>query len=321
MAQLLTPGPLDAALALVLAVLADLAYPRHTGILYLVHPVRLSYLAARRLARPYSGVARGVAVWLLVQASILAPAAAALYLAVNAGSLVWILAAAATLKFSAALKLLLDTALRVAYLLERGDLDSARATVGEIVRRDTRGLDEWRIASAAIESVAENLVDGFTSPLTYYALLGPLGALAQRVANTLDGAIGYRTPEYERVGKASALADSAINFAPARLTAALIAVSAPLAGGSLSGALRSWALFRSSTGSVNSGHPIAAMAGALGVRLEKPGSYVVNASGRPPGPGDVRRAVRIACIAAGIHVALTLAAIYAVWVLSADWLG
>jgi cobalamin biosynthesis protein CobD/CbiB len=36
---------------------------------------------------------------------------------------------------------------------------------------------------------------------------------------------------------------------------------------------------------------MAAMAGALGVRLEKRAHHVLNAGGRPCGPGDVARAV------------------------------
>jgi adenosylcobinamide-phosphate synthase len=39
---------------------------------------------------------------------------------------------------------------------------------------------------------------------------------------------------------------------------------------------------------------MAAMAGALGVRLEKPGHHVLNASRGLPAPADIGRAVRIA---------------------------
>jgi adenosylcobinamide-phosphate synthase len=40
------------------------------------------------------------------------------------------------------------------------------------------------------------------------------------------------------------------------------------------------------TPSPNSGWPMAAMALALGVRLQKPGVYVLNPSGTPPEPKD-----------------------------------
>ncbi|GAB6148607.1 cobalamin biosynthesis protein [Stetteria hydrogenophila] len=302
------PGGWWWAAALAAAVALDVAYPRHSGILYLIHPVRLSFIAARRLARPYSGVARGVLVWLAVSCAVTAPAAVALCLA-GGHPVAWLALSAAILKFSASLRLLVDTVRRVASSLEGGRLEEARAAVAEIVRRPTRGLSAHLVASAAIESLAENLVDGYTSPLTYYPILGPLGPLLQRAANTLDGAIGYKTPEYERVGKPSAHIDTVLNYIPARLTALLIALAAPLAGGSVRGALRSWLEWRGATESLNAGHPMAAMAGALGVRLEKRGHYVINPRGRPPGPGDIARAVRVSVAVAAAYTlaVLTLA--------------
>ena len=306
MAPCSQPATHYSAIALAAALLLDLAYPRHSGILYLIHPVRLAYLAARKLAKPYSGIAAGVMAWLVVTLSILAPAALALCLASHYPVL-WLALSIAILKFSASLKLLLDTVRRVASSLAEGRIDEARSTVGEIVRRPTRRLGAPLVASAAIESLAENLVDGYTSPISYYPLLGPLGPLLQRVANTLDGAIGYRTPEYERVGKASAHIDTLLNYIPARLTALLIALASPLAGGSLRGALRAWAKWRGSTESLNAGHTIAAMAGALGVRLEKPGHYIINPEARHPTPSDVDRAVKIAVITATAYTLIILA--------------
>ncbi|MDX6538361.1 MAG: adenosylcobinamide-phosphate synthase, partial [Gaiellales bacterium] len=46
--------------------------------------------------------------------------------------------------------------------------------------------------------------------------------------------------------------------------------------------------------SPNGGWPMAAMAGALGVRLAKRGSYSFNAGAPDPGPGDIGRARGIA---------------------------
>ena len=285
--------PLALVTPLIAFLVLDHLYPRHKGILYKVHPVRLAYYAAIRLAKPHAGVSWGVLVWLLIVITIVAPVAGVLCI-LSQKPLAWVIAATITIKFSAAFKLLADTVEGIAKTLDRGDLEEARRLAGEIVRRPTRELSEWQIASAAIESLAENLVDGLTSPLTYYPLLGPPGALLQRVANTLDGAIGYRTPEYERVGKPAAHIDTLLNLAPARTTALLIALLAPIAGGSMRGALKAWAQWRTATPSVNAGHPIAAMAGALGVKLEKPGTYTINPQGRPPTPSDIRRALRIA---------------------------
>lgn len=130
----------------------------------------------------------------------------------------------------------------------------------------------------------------------------------QRVANTLDGAIGYRTPEYEWVGKPSAHMDTALNFIPSRLTALLITLLAPTAGGSPRGALRAWVRWGRATPSLNAGYPIAAMAGALGVKLEKPGAYTINPEGRSPTPQDVKKALRLAKAVALTYTILTILA-------------
>lgn len=299
------------ALALLAAVALDLVYPRHYGVLYLVHPVRLSFIAARRLARPYSGVARGLFIWISVTTMIVAPVALALY-ALSSSWVIWALVSAIILKFSMALRLLVQTALRVAEALRDERLADARRLVGEIVRRPTGDLGPGLVSSAAIESLAENLVDGYTSPLTYYPILGPVGSLLQRTANTLDGAIGYKTPEYERVGKPAAYADTLLNYAPARLTALFIILLAPIVGGSIKGAISIWLRWRGATESFNAGHPIAAIAGALGVRLEKPGHYVINPGGREPTHEDIVKAVRLAVSVAVIY---TLAVVALVLVL------
>ena len=48
--------------------------------------------------------------------------------------------------------------------LSRGDLPAARRAVAMIVGRDTGGLDEAGIATAAIESLAESFCDGVVAP-------------------------------------------------------------------------------------------------------------------------------------------------------------
>lgn len=296
------------AASLILAVFLDVVYPRHSGILYLVHPVRLSFILSRRLAKPYSGVVRGVIVWVTVIILIIAPALLLLCVS-QYYSIAWLLVSAAILKFSASLRLLLDIVRGVAEALEGGRLEEARRRVGEIVRRPTNTLEPPLVASAAIESLAESLVDGYTSPLTYYPIMGPIGSLLQRVANTLDGAIGYKTVEYERVGKASAYADTVFNYLPARATALVIALVSPLAGGSLRGSLQAWIKWRRATESLNAGHPMAAMAGALGVRLEKQGHYVINPNGRDPTPKDIAKALRIATATAALYTFIVIVAV------------
>ncbi len=298
-------GLLAFAASLAGALALDVLYPRHSGLALRLHPVHTSFVMARALAPPGSGLARGAVVAALVLAVHLAVWGALLWgSCALLGAAGYAAASAVVLKLSLGHRLLYDTVARAARALESGDLAGARVEVQGIVRRRTSQLGPGHVASAAVESLAENLVDAYVSPLFYAALLGPLGALAQRVANALDAALGYKTPAYSRAGAPAAHLDTALNYAPARLAGLLIALAAPAGGGSMARALRCMARFRGATESANAGYPISAMAGALGVRLEKPGSYRI-CPGKPlPGPGDVRAAVRIALAAAAAATAL-----------------
>ena len=77
-------------------------------------------------------------------------------------------------------------------LLVKGDLPAAREHVGYIVGRDTAQLDEADAARAAIETVAENTVDGVIAPFFFFALGGAPLAVLYRAANTMDSMLGYR---------------------------------------------------------------------------------------------------------------------------------
>jgi adenosylcobinamide-phosphate synthase len=178
---------------------------------------------------------------------------------------------------------------RVRQPLAAGDLDGARAGLRWLVSRDTAGLDAPLLAAAAIESLAENASDSVTAPLLAYALLGLPGACAYRAVNTLDAMVGYRG-RYEYLGKVPARLDDLLNLVPARLTGLLIVAAAALCGAD---ARQAWQTLRrdhAATDSPNAGYPMAAIAGALGVRLEKAGHYCLNAQGREPTADDLRRA-------------------------------
>lgn len=129
----------------------------------------------------------------------------------------------------------------------------------------------------------------------------PLAAL-YRYANTADAMWGYRTPALEDAGKVAARADDALNLAPARLTALCAVGAACLAGLGGPGAWRTWRRDRRKTGSPNAGHPMSAFAGALGVRLDKRGVYVLNAGGRAAEAADIPRALRLARLTLGLAV-------------------
>ena len=189
----------------------------------------------------------------------------------------------------------------VAAHLRRGDRAAAREQLTHLVGRRTDALDEAEIARATVESVAENTSDAVVAPLLWGALAGLPGLLAYRAVNTLDAMVGHHSPRYENFGFVSARADDLANYLPARLTAALTAVVAPVAGGSGRGALTGARADGRRHPSPNAGVAEAAFAGALGVRLGGRNDYgshveerpVLGGDGRAPRADDIARAARL----------------------------
>ena len=196
-------------------------------------------------------------------------------------------------------------ALAVAAPLGAGDLPGARAAVSMLVSRDVSALDEAAIASAAIESAAENASDSVIAPLAWYLAGGLPLAWAYRASNTLDAMVGYR--KHGIFGSPAARTDDVLNLVPAWLTAAVVAFVSADPAAAWEGARRD----AGHTPSPNSGWPMAAAAHGLGLRLEKPGVHILNEEGRPPETGDIRAAVTL--LARGLAViAFALALVAAV---------
>lgn len=189
---------------------------------------------------------------------------------------------------------------RQAALVAAGDLAGARAHLPALCGRDPAALDLSGVTAATVESVAENTADAVVGPLLWGAVAGLPGLLAYRAANTLDAMVGHRTRRYRRFGWAAARVDDALGWLPARLTAVLAVLFAPLAGGSPAGALRAWRRDAGRHPSPNAGRCEAAFAGALGVRLGGRTVYAEGAEDRPvlgtgraPQVGDIGRAVTL----------------------------
>ena len=298
--------PLGFLLVLVLALVLDWAYPFHRGLLLRIHPVHTCYRFALALHRPFSGRAWGLLVFLIVVGAHMVAYALLLLMALVAGYPFFLLASAWVLKVSIGNRLLTDTVRGVGEALAKGNLDEARRLVSGLVRRRVEGLGEGHVASAAVESLGESLVDGLVSPLLYYAFLGPLGALLQRLVNTMDGALGFREPEYREEGWASARADTLMNFLPARLTGLLagLVCRGGVGGRGVGAFLRCLQANRVRAPSINAGYPMAAFACCLGVVLEKRGSYTLAGGASLPGARDVGRALRLYWVLLVLSVAL-----------------
>ncbi|MFP9192446.1 adenosylcobinamide-phosphate synthase CbiB [Natronosalvus vescus] len=226
-----------------------------------------------------------------------------------------ILAATVVLALTTSVRMLLDLTQEVIEATA-ADLETARERVRGLVGRDATTLTDEDVRSAAIESAAENLADGFASTLLPFALLAPISlptaaAVAAWVkgVNTLDSMLGY--PE-KPIGTASARLDDAMMYLPARATALCLALASrrPRA---LAQARR-WARVPASP---NSGWPMATLACGLDVRLEKPDAYVLCPDASPPTLADGRRAVSVVGLAAVCLVGL--AALFAVVAPALEW--
>ena len=192
-------------------------------------------------------------------------------------------------------KALFSAVEEVGAALAGDDLPEARRLLSwHLVSRDTGGLSASEVAAAAIESLAENLSDSVVAPLLAYRLGGLPLCAAYRLTNTADALWGYRTPELEYPGKVAARADDWLNLAPSRLTALCAVGATLLAGLDVNGAWTVWRRDARLTASPNAGHPMSAFAGALGLRLEKRGQYVLNPGGRAAAQRDIGRALRLA---------------------------
>lgn len=205
--------------------------------------------------------------------------------------LVYIAASALILKFTFALRSMSGHIRPVLEDIVEGRMDDARTKLSMIVRRPTSELDQPHMISACIETVSEGFVDGFATAVLFYGVAGLPGSVATRAINTLDSMIGYRDDLNINFGKASAVADTIVNFLPARLSALLFLGVAKLLG--LKPSRSSLRLESSGTESVNAGWSMGAMALALGVRLEKPGHYCLNPGGREPDMDSAIQALRV----------------------------
>jgi len=179
------------------------------------------------------------------------------------------------LKTTIAIRGMQKHALAVVDALEKDDLDSARNHLSMIVKRNTKHLDKNHISSAVLESVSENTVDGITGPLFYYAIFGLPGAFVYRAINTIDSMVGYKTSLFRNIGWFGANCDTILNYIPSRLTGLVMILSALILGYNWKESFYIMRRDGKKLESPNAGFHIAALAGALGTKLEKINYYVV----------------------------------------------
>ena len=215
-----------------------------------------------------------------------------------------------------AAKCLCSESMKVCKAAESGDTEAARKAVSMIVGRDTAVLDKDGIVRAAVETVAENASDGVTAPLFYMGLGGAVGAFLYKSVNTMDSMIGYRDEKYADIGRFAAKLDDVLNFIPSRMTALLMAASAPLAGLDGRNAFRIWKRDRKKHASPNSAQTESVCAGALHVRLAGDAWYFgklhkkpyIGDDDRPVKPEDIRLANRLMYLSSVLMLIISAAA-------------
>ena len=202
---------------------------------------------------------------------------------------------------------LFDHVRAVARPLTAGDLPTARLAVGMIVGRDVEAMDEGEVAAAALESLAESFCDGVVAPVFWFVLGGLPGLFVYKAVNTADSMIGHMEPRWRAFGWAAARTDDVMNWIPARIAGALIAL----------GGWQGWRIMWRDAGkhaSPNAGWPEAAMAGALRVRLGGPVRYDGVTTDRPnfgdwepPRAPDLHRGLRVYGVACAVLMLLLIA--------------
>ncbi len=235
----------------------------------------------------------GAMAWCLGALLVLA-LALALDIGLHALSIGWTGSVASTLTLAVATGLLLKPLL--AWRLLRDEvqavqeglarsLPEGRERLARLVSRPVDTLDEAQVRESAIETLAENLNDSVVAPLFWFVVAGLPGAALYRFANTADAMWGYK--DHRRwMGAWAARADDVLSWVPARLTSLLLALAASRWPG--------WRAMRREaalTPSPNGGWPMGTVALLLGVQLNKPGAYALNAHARPVQPDDLPRAL------------------------------
>lgn len=292
---------------------------------YPLHPVRLiggslhwieRWLRRLRFDGYGGGVLLFVVLAVLWLATLLIVVLAALRLS---STLAWIAHVALVYSFLA-LGDLLHHVWRIELALRRDDLEGARVAVGALVGRDTDRMDAAACRRAGVESLSENLTDGFLSAVFWYAIVGLPGLLIFKIASTMDSMVGFRTPEYLRFGWCGARLDDVMNFVPARVTWLLIGAVALVVPG-LS-ARKAWRVGLEQHAVLlgpNAGWSEAAAAGALSRRIVGPiwlkGVLVTDVwVGDPADPPlassqDVTQAILLVLLTGLVATALGLGAI------------
>lgn len=179
---------------------------------------------------------------------------------------------------SLAAKCLKDEVLKVWKALEQQDLVLARKQLSYLVGRDTESLTRDEVIRGAVETAAENTVDGVLGPLLFMGLGILWGIPVQSVfiykaVNTLDSMVGYQQAHYKAIGYASAKTDDLFNYIPARIGSICMLIGGGILGYDIA---HGWKILwrdRRNHKSPNCGYPESAVAGLLRIQIGGTNTY------------------------------------------------
>jgi len=186
------------------------------------------------------------------------------------------------------------TANAVSESLEAGNVAEANGHLKELSGKGTAEQTEAAVARATVETVLKQGNSFVVSPLFWFLLLGPFGAVLQRLSCILDLLWGHRYERFAEFGWAAARFDDLLGWVPARITAVSYALM-----GSFEDALHCWRRRMGVWSDINSGPLLASGFGAMHMQsceaLPEEGDYEPRPADLSviPDAGHVRRAVAL----------------------------
>ncbi len=180
-----------------------------------------------------------------------------------------------------------DRALEVVVALRENETNDAREALKAMVIRNVDHLDRNGIARAAVESLADEFINGLLTPVFWFCtgalfgLMSPMPAshvaimatLLSRITGILHATLGYPHTTLQPPGMYATVLNEIMKFLPARMAVPILFVSSLLTDADTDMGIRTWLrnrhdLLAPGTGSVGS-----FLAGALHVRLGGPVVY------------------------------------------------
>ncbi|MBI3570379.1 MAG: regulatory signaling modulator protein AmpE [Gammaproteobacteria bacterium] len=185
------------------------------------------------------------------------------------------------------------TANAISNALESGELGEADEKLRELIGKGVPERTDANIARAAVEGVLKQGNSLIVSPIFWFILLGPFGAVLQRLSCILDSLWGHRYERFAEFGWAAARFDDLMGWIPARITALSYALM-----GSFEDALHCWRRRVGVWSDINSGPLLASGFGAMHMQIceaVEEGEYEEKTSDLTviPDAGHVHRAVAL----------------------------